>query len=107
MKAAGLAELVALRALVRRADLADAARHTALWCLDQFPGLYADYQRDYSSRYGDAIARLTQGVLMRLGEQGMGKDAGRVAKALVARMGGLHERLGLPALDLRQKKKPA
>ncbi len=97
-------ELDAIRTLIETADLAAEAKQTALWWLGQLPGLYADFLNGYDSRHGVAIARLTQGLLMRLAEKGAGEDAGRVADALVIQLAGMHQRLGLPALDLRRKK---
>jgi hypothetical protein len=101
MASANLAELVALRRLTQKARLTEEVRHTALWCLDQLPKLYADFRGTDESRFADAILRLARAVLKRLAETGSGEDAGRVAKAVVARLGALHERLGLAPLALR------
>src|SRR5437764_10334495 len=108
-------ELTSLRTLVKRAKLVPDTEHTILWCLDQLLKLYADLRRTYESRFGDAILRLAQGVLKKLAEAGLGPGAGRVGDALVARLGGLHERLGLAPLALKvaaapgsvRRKKPA
>jgi hypothetical protein len=101
MEPGRLAELVALRTLLLKARLAEEARHTALWCLDQLPALYADFRRTYESRFGDTILRLAQAVLKRLAEVGTGEDARRVAEVLVTKLAGLHVRLGLPPLALK------
>ncbi|HKI30654.1 MAG TPA: hypothetical protein VKA46_02090 [Gemmataceae bacterium] len=101
MEPGGLPELVALRTLLQKACLAEEVRHGALWCLDQLPQLYADFCRNYESRFGDGILRLVRAILKRLAEGGTGDDAGRVALALVARLDGLHVRLGLPPLALK------
>jgi hypothetical protein len=101
MESNSLAELATLRTLIQAANLAADAKHTALWCVDQLPKLYADFGRTNESRFGDAIRHLSQGVLKRMGEAGAGADAGRVGDALVAQLGGLHQRLGLAPLPLR------
>jgi hypothetical protein len=100
------AELATLRALINTANLAPDAKHTALWCVDQLPNLYADFGRTNESRFGDTIRRLGQGVLKRMGEDDAGEDAGRVSDALVVQLGGLHERLGLAPLHLQSGAAP-
>jgi hypothetical protein len=99
-------ELATLHTLIQAANLAADAKHSALWCVDQLPKLYADFGRTNESRFGDAICRLSQGVLKCLAEHGAGDDAGRVGEALVAQLGGLHERLGLVPLPLKQGTAP-
>jgi hypothetical protein len=99
--AAALPELVTLRTLVQSAGLVADAKHTALWCLDQLPKLYADFCGTHESRFAGAILRLARAILKRLAEEDSGEDAGRVGDALVAQLGGLHERLGLTTLALR------
>ena len=101
MEPGGHAELVALRTQVQNARLAEEARHTALWCLDQLPRLYADFFRTYESRLADAILRLARAVLKRLAEEGSGEDAVGLTEVLVSQLGGLHQRLGLAPLVLR------
>ncbi len=101
MEDSGLIELTTLRTVINKASLAEEARRTSLWCLDQLPPLYADFRRTYESRFGDSIFRLAQAILKRLAEKGTGDDAGRVGAVLVAELGSLHERLGLPALGLK------
>ncbi len=100
MEPGRLVELVAMRTLLQKARLAEEARHTALWCLDQLPALYADFRRNYESRFGDGILRLVRAILKRLAEVGTGEDAGLVARALVSKLARLHVRLGLPPLVL-------
>ena len=115
MGPAAYPELAKLRTLVKRSKLVADTEHTVLWCLDQLPKLYAEFCRTYESRIGDAILRLAQGVLKKLAEAGQGTGAGRVGDALVARLGELHERLGLAPLALKlaaapgrgHKKQPA
>jgi hypothetical protein len=101
MESGGLAELVTLRTQVQSARLAEEAKHTALWCLDQLPKLYADFLCTYESRFADAILRLARAVIKRLAEKGSGEDSGLVAETLAAQLGGLHARLGLAPLVLR------
>jgi hypothetical protein len=106
MESGDLAELVALRKLIQRARLSEEVRHAALWCLDQLPKLYADFRGTNESRFGDAILRLARAVLKRLAEKGSGEGATRVAEAVVAQLGALHERLGLAPLALRPAATP-
>jgi hypothetical protein len=101
------AEITALRTLIETASLTPDAKHTALWCVDQLPRLYADFERTNERRFGDAIRHLSQGVLKRMGEAGAGADAGRVGDALVAQLGGLHQRLGLAPLHFKPGAMPA
>jgi len=101
MESTSPAELATLRTLIQTANLAEDVKHSALWCVDQLPKLYADFGRTNESRFGDAIRRLGQGVLKRMGEVGAGEDSDRVGNALVAQLGGLHERLGLAPLHLQ------
>ena len=107
MEVASPVEIATLRTLIRAANLAPDAKHTALWGLDQLPELYADFGRTNESRFGDAIRRLSQGILKSLAEHGTGDDAGRVGDALVAQLGRLHERLGLTPLPLKPGTAPA
>ena len=101
MQSGDLAELVALRTLARKARLTEEIRHSVLWCLDQLPRLYADFQGTYDIRFTDSIVRLARAALKRLAEPGGGEDAGGVADAVVAQLRGLHQRLGLAQLVLR------
>jgi hypothetical protein len=107
MESTSPAEITALRSLIEDAKLAPDAKHTALWCVDQLPKLYAEFERTNESRHGDAIRRLGQAVLKRMGEDGAGADAGRVGDALVAQLGGLHQRLGFAPLPLKPGAAPA
>ena len=95
------AELARLHSLVQKANLAADVKHTALWGLDQLSKLYADLVRTDESRFADAILRLARGLLQRLAEKEAGEDAGRVGDALVAQLGGLHQRHGFAPLPLK------
>jgi hypothetical protein len=94
-------ELTTLRALIQRANIVADAKHSVLWCLDQLPKLYADFCRTNESRFGDAILRLASAVLNKLAETTLGTGAGRLGDAVVAKLGRLHERLGLAPLALK------
>jgi hypothetical protein len=87
---------------VRAAAIPDASKRTALWCVDKLPSLYAQFRLTYESRYGDEITRLVQGALNELCDT---KAAGSAGKDLAARMSErlrlLHERSGIPALNLK------
>jgi hypothetical protein len=95
------AEITALRTLIQAANLSPDAKHTALWCVDQLPRLYAEFESTNESRFGDAIRRLSQAVLKGMGEAGAGEDAAGVGAALVAQLDGLHRRLGFAPLLLK------
>jgi hypothetical protein len=98
-----LTELAKLRTLVRGAALTAEAKHSALWCLDELPKLYAELRRTDESRYWDAIGRMGQAVLKRMGELGAGDDAGKVSDAVIRRLGGMHRRLGIAPLALKAR----
>jgi hypothetical protein len=95
-----LTELAKLRTLVTKASLAAEARHSALWCLDQLPKLYAEFRRTDESRFYDAIGKLAGAVLKRLAEAGAGDAAAKVCEAVVRRLGEMHRRLGIAPLAL-------
>jgi len=97
-----LTELAKLRTLVAGAALAPEAKHSALWCLDALPKLYAELSRTDESRYWDAIGKMGQAVLKRM-EEGAGDDASKVSEAVVRCLGGMHRRLGIAPLPLKTK----
>jgi hypothetical protein len=84
-------ELNALHELALSAELTPAARQVTLHCTGRLPKLYDGFATTNESRFGDEVTALARTVLKRLGEP----DAGRVADAVVAHLGALHERLGL------------
>jgi hypothetical protein len=101
------AELATVRALVQTANLAAEVKHAVLWGLDQLSHLYAEFVRTDESRFADAILRLARGLLKRLAEKDAGVDAGRAGDALVAELGGLHQRHGFAPLPLQSAAMPA
>jgi hypothetical protein len=96
-----LMELAKLRTLVAGADLTPEAKHSALWCLDGLPKLYVELRRTDESRYWDAISKMGQAVLMRMGQEGAGDDAGKVSDAVIHRLKAMHRRLGIAPLPLK------
>jgi hypothetical protein len=98
-----LTEIAKLRSLVTSATLDPEAKHSALWCLDQLPKLYAELRRTNESRYWDAIGKMGQAVLKRMGEEGAGDDAGKVSDAVILRLDAMHRRLGIARLALKAK----
>lgn len=96
-----LKELAKLRTLVAAAALTDEAKHSARWCLDQLPKLYADFRRTDESRYWDAIGKMGQAVLKRMGEPDAGEDAGKVSEAVVRGLSSMHRRLAIALLPLK------
>jgi hypothetical protein len=95
-----LPEIAAIATLLQGADMPEDARQTALWCIQQLPGLYRDLGRTYDSRHGDEILRLSRAASLKV------PDAG-VAEAIREQLVGLHERLGFGKLDLKPRRPPA
>jgi len=91
------AEIAGITSLVEAATLASDARRTVAWCLGKLPALYDQFCQTYESRYADEILRLEEGVLGKLGETRFSS----VREALLDRLRLLHERFGLPGLDLQ------
>jgi hypothetical protein len=94
-------ELKELHTLAKKAKMSAVSKHITLGCIDQLPPLYEEFCRTNESRHGDSIARLAQAILKQLAEGELGAGAGRVAEALVAQLGRLHERLGIAPLRLK------
>jgi hypothetical protein len=96
------AQLTALGTEVQAASIPDSCKQTAAWCLGQLPSLYVQFRHTRESRYGEAITRLVQGVLMALAAS---QHACPEAQQLVSRITDcfqrLHEHYGLPALCLK------
>src|SRR5262245_20741817 len=89
-------DLQAVRDVVDAADLPDEARHRAVWCLGRLPRLYRELTQTSESRYGDEIRRLVQALLVALGPASR-----KSAEAIPLQLAALHERFGLPNLDLK------
>src|SRR5262249_39601247 len=85
-------DLAAVGGLVEAAEVPEAARQGLLWCVGQLPRLYQELVRTCESRYADEIGRVVGGVL-----KALAKDAA-AAEAVVARLRGMHERLGIPRI---------
>jgi hypothetical protein len=96
MDAEPLPELAAVRALIESSELPSEARQTTLWCLGQLTRPYGELLRTQEQRFADAIQGLAQAMLKHLSGYG---GAG-VADAFIAHLHALHERLGLPPLNL-------
>ena len=78
-------------------------KQSAAWCIGQLPPpLYTLFRRTSESRYGEEITRLFQCVLKELtkGEAACPK-AQRLVLSIPGRLQLLHERLGLPRLELK------
>lgn len=92
----------ALGAKVQAAALPCECKHTAAWCLKKLPTLYALFMHTNESRYGDEIASLVRGVLRELAvSESACPAAQQMAATMTRRLHCLHERLGLPGLDLK------
>lgn len=92
----------ALGAKVQAAALPVESKHTAVWCLEKLPTLYALFLQTNESRYGDEISSLVRGVLYELANSESAYSAAQqLATTMTRRLHALHEQLGLPGLDLR------
>jgi hypothetical protein len=90
------ADLQAVRDVVDAADLPDEVRERAAWCLGRLPKLYRELAQTSEARFSDEIRRLVQALLVALSPA-----SHRTAEAVTLRLAALHERLGLPNLDLK------
>src|SRR5262245_20571752 len=81
-------ELTTIQGLLEGADLSPQSRQAALWCLQQLPGLYAEFSRTYDARYADEVLRLARAALQEI-------TGSPVEGAVRVQLVGLHERLGL------------
>src|SRR5262249_8451847 len=86
---------------VRAAAIPDASKRTTLWCVDKLPSLYSQFCLTYESRYGEEISRLVQGALNELNSKTAGKAEQQLAASLTKRLRLLHERSGIPELNLK------
>lgn len=89
---------------VRATAIPDACKQTALWCMGQLPTLYTKFRLTNESRYGDEIIRMVQGVLKELADdQNPCPHARKLAVSLPARLRRLHEKFGLPGLNIKPR----
>jgi hypothetical protein len=87
---------------VRAAAIPDAHKRTALWCVGKLPSLYTQFRLTYESRYGEEITRLVQGALNELLDAKVAGPAGQqLAASMTERLRLLHERSGIPSLNLK------
>ena len=94
-------QLGALADEVQAAKISSDSKHTALWCIEQLPILYAKFGQTNESRYGDEITRLVKGVLKPLVQsKSTSSDGQTLAVNISNRLRLLHEQLGLPELNL-------
>jgi hypothetical protein len=94
------AQLMELVDEVGAAPIPAASKHSAVWCVEQLPALYARFQQTSESRYGEEITRLVRAVLRMLADPPNafpGSEA--LAASLLVRLHLLHEQLGIPRLD--------
>ena len=95
-------QLATMGTEVRAAAIPDAGKQAALWCLGQLPPLYAKFRLTSESRYVDEIARLVQGVLKELADDTTPcAPARRLATSIPVRLQRLHEKFGLPGLNIK------
>ena len=86
---------------VQASDMSDEDMLMAAGCLDKLPALCEAFFASYESRDVEQILRLERGMLARLAEPSQPSPKAReLAKVLCTRLQNLHERLGLPQLNL-------
>jgi hypothetical protein len=86
-------ELQAIHDIIDAAALPESVHHTANWCLGQLPELYREFVRTFDQRYADEIRRHARAIVHKLD--------GDLAEAAARHFLTLHERLGVPPLDLK------
>ena len=96
------AHLGALEDEIQATVIPGGRKQSAAWCIGQLPPLYTLFRQTSESRYGEEITRLFQCVLKELtkGETACPK-AQRLVSSIPGRPQLLHERLGLPRLELK------
>jgi len=94
------ADLQAVHDLLDTTTLSEEKRHTVSWCLGQLPDLYESLKQTSDTRYIDEICRLVRGLLEAL-RAASNPGARRSADAVALRLVAMHERLGLPNLDIK------
>jgi hypothetical protein len=86
---------------VRATAVSDNCKHSIDWCLKQLPALYAQYGETNESRFGDEIAALIKAVIKELQKENPScPKARKLIDGLGERVGRLHERLGIPSLNI-------
>ena len=96
------AQLAVLGRKVRAAAIPEDCKHTTDWCIGKLPILYAKFRETNESRYGEEITRLVQGALKELTtSHGACPEAQKLATNITDRLRRLHERFGLPRLNLK------
>jgi hypothetical protein len=101
MDQAIVAPLALLNDEVQAAEIPEAGKQTALWCIGRLPALYAMFLETRETRYGDEITRMVQAVLINLNQSSRSHPAAKeLGKAIPERLQLLHEQLGIPSLVL-------
>jgi hypothetical protein len=95
-----LMELELIRVLLHADRPDDQTLKTMTWCLDRLPGLYGEFVLTYEKRYGDEIRRLVHGVLANVSQAAL-------AQTILDHLLAMHERLGIPDLNLSPRKRKA
>jgi hypothetical protein len=95
-----LMELEKIRVLLHADRLHDQNLKSMIWCLDRVPDLYNEFVRTYEKRYGDEIRRLVHGLLEKVSQAAL-------EQAVLDHLQGMHERLGIPDLNLSPRKRKA
>jgi hypothetical protein len=87
-------DLQAIRNSVNKASLSETVLTRAHWYLDKLPDLYSDLEKTDESRFLDEIARHLRAMLMSI-------DSPTAVDAIVIELHAMHERHGIPKLNLR------
>jgi hypothetical protein len=100
-------ELRGVHTIVGKATLTPALRKQLLDGLAKLPALYEGLEQTYESRFHDAIIRAARLMLKNLADADEeSPDAQRVAEGIVTRLQAMHERLGIPNLNLKMPLPP-
>lgn len=93
-----LMELEKIRALLQAERPDDQNLKRMTWCLDRLPDLYGEFVRTYEQRFGDEIRRLVHVLLVNVSQADL-------AQAIRDHLLAMHERLGIPDLNLSRRKR--
>lgn len=96
------AQLGALGKEFQAATIPDTCKQAAAWCLGKLPTLYSKLSLTHESRYGDEIAGLVQSLLKEFNSSPLASlETRKCAASLSERLSLIHERFGLPGLNIK------
>lgn len=102
------AQLGALGTELQAAAIPDTCKQAAAWCLGKLPTLYTKLGLTHESRYGDEITSLVQSLLKEFtSSPNASLETRKCAASFSERLSLLHERFGLPGLNLKDAAAPS